>query len=75
VQVKEFIIRFFRCLNKILDGEESPERWLKVFIILVHKNGNIKHCENGRGLNLLNSGCNITPILLKINHTLIKKIT
>jgi hypothetical protein len=46
-------------LNYIQDGEEPPESWLKAIIIPVLKKGNIKHCENYIGINLLNSSCNI----------------
>jgi len=37
-------------LNSIWDGEEPPENWLKAITISVHKKGNIKHCENYRGI-------------------------
>jgi hypothetical protein len=60
--IQEFIIRFLIFLNNIWDGKESPESWLKTIIIAMHKKGKYQHCENWRGINLLNSGCNITLI-------------
>jgi hypothetical protein len=50
-----FVIRFLRFLINIWDREKSPESWLKAIIIPIHKKGNIKHCKNYRGINLLNS--------------------
>jgi hypothetical protein len=52
---QEFRNRFLRFLNNIWDGEKPLECWLKAVIIPAHKKGNIKHCENYRGINSMNS--------------------
>jgi len=36
--------------------KRTSKGWLKAIIIPVHKNGNIKHCKNYRGIILFNSG-------------------
>jgi hypothetical protein len=70
-----FIIRFLRFLKNTWDGEEPPESWLKAIIIPVHKKGNIKHCENHRGINLLNSGCKLYTNIKNKLYTYYKNIT
>jgi hypothetical protein len=69
---QEFVIMYLRYLKNRWTGE-LPENWLKTIIIPVQKRENIKHCENYRRINLVNSDCKIYTNIIKINCTLIRK--
>jgi hypothetical protein len=56
-----------------MEWRRTSRNWLKAIIMPVHKKGNIKHCENYRRINLLNSSCKIYTNIFKNNlHTCYK---
>jgi hypothetical protein len=51
--------------NLIWQGKIPPESWQKAIIVPLHKKGDIKKCENYRGISLLNSGYKIYAHIIK----------
>jgi hypothetical protein len=58
---EDFQHRFLYSLNSIWQGKIPPESWQKALIVPLHKKGDIKKCENYRGISLLNSGKKYMP--------------
>jgi hypothetical protein len=53
---QDFQYRFLYFLSMVWQGETPPESWQKSLVIPLHKKGDLKKCENYRGISLLNSG-------------------
>jgi hypothetical protein len=51
---EDFQYRFLNFLNSIWQGDTPLESWQRALIVPLHKKGDIKKCENYRGITLLN---------------------
>jgi sorting nexin-29 len=62
---EDFQYRLLHFLNLIWQVKIPPESWQKAIIVPLHKKGDIKKCENYRGISLLNSGYKIYANIIK----------
>jgi hypothetical protein len=62
---QDFQYLFLYFLNVVWQGETPPESWQKSLVIPLHKKGDIKKCENYRGISLFNSGYKIYANIIK----------
>jgi sorting nexin-29 len=51
-------------MTEVWNSEVSPEEWNNGIIVPIHKKGSQLHCENFRGITLLNTGYKISSNIL-----------